>query len=416
MIKEFLQSLYTLAIDMGYYMMIGLALVAILNIFMKKQWIAKHLGGSSIWACIKASIFGVPLPLCSCGVVPTGLYLIDKGASKASTVSFLISTPQTGVDSIIATYGLMGPLFAIYRPIAAFVSGVIGGIAVTVFGKKEKTEEIEDVPQVVEQETQKPIKQRTINSIKYAFGEFVEDISFHFVIGLVVAALISILMPTDFLISIGLGSGIASMLLMIAIGAPMYICSTSSIPIAIMLMAKGLSPGAAFVFLFMGPFTNAASLIMISKKFGKRTTAIYFLSAAVASIGFGLILDYIVNTYNISFAYLTQNLHEMSFSWWQIGIACIFLAIVLYYLIKKSIDFIRKMKARRIEIINPAQTFRVEGMDCGGCASGLESALRQESDVDNAEVNFEEKQLKVWGNIDSDEVKKIIKAQGYSIT
>jgi len=412
MFKDFLTSLYTLAIDMGYYMMIGLVLVGVLNIFIKKQWIAKHLGGTGIWALIKASIFGVPLPLCSCGVVPTGLYLKDKGASNSSAISFLISTPQTGVDSIIATYGLMGPLFAWYRPLAAFVSGVFGGLAVKLFNKKDN---VKQKASSLEKEELLPIKQRAANSFKYAFGEFIDDIAVHFIVGLLVAALIAVIIPADFIVSIGLGAGILSMLLMIVIGAPMYICSTSSIPIAIMLMAKGLSPGAAFVFLFMGPFTNAASLILISKKFGKRTTAVYFLSATVTALGFGMLLDYIIKTFDVSFAYLSAGLSEISYTPFQIAVAAAFSLLVLYYAFKHLINFMGKIRAKKAVMHKAYTTYSVEGMDCGGCASGLENAMRAERDVINAEVSFEDKKLKVWGNVKKDEVKKVVEAHGYSL-
>lgn len=411
MLQDFMQSLFKLAIDMGFYMMIGLLLVGVLNIFMKREWIAKHLGGAGVWQCVKASILGVPLPLCSCGVVPTGLYLREKGASKASAVSFLISTPQTGADSIIATYGLMGPLFAWYRPLAAFISGVIGGIAVKIFNKEEPASNKEEI---IEEEI-KPLKQRTIDSIKYIFGEFIDDISVHFVIGLIVAALIAVLIPADFLMSIGLGSGIISMLLMIALGAPMYICSTSSIPIAVMLMAKGLSPGAAFVFLFMGPFTNAASLIMISKKFGKKTTITYFVSSALAAIGFGLLLDYIVDAFGISIAFLKSHQHEMIATPLQIVVGSIFLLFVLYYLVRRIVNYIKEKKAKKMTEGKAGRVYYVDGMTCGGCAAGLETAMRDQELVDNAEIVFEESKLTIWGSISDDDIKKVVESHGYKL-
>ncbi len=412
MVREFLQSLFTLAIDMGYYMMIGLVLVGILNIFIKKQWIAKHLGGSGVWSVIKASIMGVPLPLCSCGVVPTGLYLRDKGASEASAMSFLISTPQTGADSIIATYGLMGPLFAWFRPMAAFISGVIGGIGIKLFnrhntGSDSKQEDIK--------EEVKSLRERTVNSLKYAFGEFTDDIAVHFLLGLVIAALIGVLIPAEFISSIGLGSGIVSMLLMIAIGAPMYICSTSSIPIAVMLMAKGLSPGAAYVFLFMGPFTNAASLIMISKKFGKKNTVIYFVSAAISAIGFGYLLDYIVKKTNVEFAFLNAAAEGMTYSVFQIAVAALFIALVIFYAIRQFINLVGKIAANTKTVTKAQQIYMVDGMDCKHCASGLEAAVRSQTGVENAIVDFDSKKLEVWGDISYGAVKKTVEAHGYSL-
>ncbi len=412
MIRDFLQSLLTLAIDMGFYMVIGLVLVGALNIFIKKQWIAKHLGGSGVWSIIKASIMGVPLPLCSCGVVPTGLYLRDKGASKASAMSFLISTPQTGADSIIATYGLMGPLFAWYRPMAAFVSGVVGGIGIKLFGNKVGSEEEKALDN---NEEKKGIKERVVNSFKYAFGEFTQDIAVHFLLGLVIAAFIGVLIPAEFIASVGLGSGIVSMLIMIALGAPMYICSTSSIPIAVMLMAKGLSPGAAYVFLFMGPFTNAASLVMISKKFGKKNTVVYFVSAAISALGFGLLLDYIVGVYDVQFAFLSTSEAGMTYTTFQTIVASGFIALVLFYSLRQLANFIGKLSAGIKLKTAPENEYSVEGMDCKHCASGLEAAVRGQEGVENVLVDFDSKSLKVWGKISYDNLKKTVEAHGYSM-
>jgi uncharacterized membrane protein YraQ (UPF0718 family)/copper chaperone CopZ len=413
MINDFFGALFTLAVDMGFYMTIGLVLVGVLNIFIKKQWIAKHLGGAGIWPIIKASIMGVPLPLCSCGVVPTGLYLKDQGASSPSAISFLISTPQTGADSIIATYGLMGPLFAWYRPIAAFVSGVVGGIAVRLFGDKDYNS-IGDA-QNSDEEVKAPLKKRAVSSFKYAFGEFLDGIALHFLIGLVIAAVISVVIPADFIASIGLGSGIVSMLIMIAIGAPMYICSTSSIPIAVMLMAKGLSPGAAFVFLFMGPFTNAASLILVSKKFGRKTTVVYFLSTAVSAIGFGYLLDFITSVTNVKFSFLATGEAAMGAGPLQIAVASVFSAFVLFYALRKLKRYAAKVSASR-KVLGSFEQYSVEGMDCPNCAAGLEAALRSEDGVDNAEITFESGQLKIWGTVNKEKVEKMVEAHGYSIT
>ena len=412
MIIDFFNALFALAVDMGFYMVLGLVLVGVLNIFIKKQWIAKHLGGTGIWPIIKASIMGVPLPLCSCGVVPTGLYLKDKGASSPSAISFLISTPQTGADSIIATYGLMGPLFAWYRPLAAFVSGVVGGIAVKLFGAKQQPHS--HSAQADDEHERASIKTRALKSFNYAFGEFTEDIAVHFIIGLVIAAVISVVIPADFIASIGLGSGIVSMLIMIAIGAPMYICSTSSIPIAVMLMAKGLSPGAAFVFLFMGPFTNAASLILVSKKFGRKTTVVYFLSAAVSAIGFGYLLDFIASATNAQFSFLSAGEGAMAAGPFQIAVAAAFGALVLFYALRKLIRYAAKASASR-KVLGSFEQYTVEGMDCPNCAAGLEAALRSEAGVENAEIAFESGQLKIWGTINKEKVEKMVEAHGYSL-
>lgn len=301
---DYFKNLFYLYIDMSFYIVIGLMLVGILHVYINKKWISKHVGDHSFSSVVKASLFGVPLPLCSCGVVPTAVYLKKNGASTGAVVSFLISTPQTGVDSIMATYGLLGPFMAIYRPIAAFVSGIIGGSISNMVAKNDLEKEPAEIACACGHEhetatTKKTLREKLRTVFSYAFGEFLDDIVVHFIIGLLIAAAITTLIPDNFFSEIGLNSGILAMLIMIVIGLPMYICSTSSIPIAIALILKGFSPGAAFVFLFVGPVTNAASLALIIKTLGKKITIIYLITVSAVAIAFGYLLDFLMNNFNI---------------------------------------------------------------------------------------------------------------------
>ena len=439
MVREYFSALLSLGISMGFYMMIGLLLVGIMNIFLKKEFIANHLGKNNLWSIIKASLLGVPLPLCSCGVVPTGLYLKEKGASDSTAVSFLISTPQTGVDSIIATYGLMGATFAWYRPLAAFISGVLGGFFVKIFGKRnhqentmvesieddgdiKNTKNIENTGECCVGDSSKDdtheitltFKEKIRKSIAYAFGTFLSDISVHFIIGLLIAALISVLIPDTLLVELGINSGIWAMLVMIVIGLPMYICSTSSIPIALSLMAKGVSPGAAFVFLFMGPFTNVASLAIISRKLGKRTTVLYVVGAIITALAFGFLLDVLAPVLNFP-AYDEISKHSVKGAWdiIQIVVASIFFILVFYTIFKKiKAKFISNKK--NISSGGVVYTFKVDGMHCDGCASGLKEKLILDKHIVSAEVSFDTGQAIVSGNISLDNVIKIIEKAGYS--
>ena len=421
MVREYFSALLSLGINMGFYMMIGLLLVGIMNIFLKKEFIANHLGKNSLWSIIKASLLGVPLPLCSCGVVPTGLYLKEKGASDSTAVSFLISTPQTGVDSIIATYGLMGATFAWYRPLAAFISGVLGGVFVKIFGKKTHTEttisennEITNESYTDEKSNTKSseitstFKEKIRKSTTYAFGTFLSDISVHFIVGLLIAALISVLIPDTLLVELGINSGIWAMLVMIVIGLPMYICSTSSIPIALSLMAKGVSPGAAFVFLFMGPFTNVASLAIISRKLGKRTTVLYVVGAIITALAFGFLLDVLAPILSFP-AYDEISKHSVKGAWGiiQIVVAGIFFILVFYTIFKKiKAKFISNKK--NISSEGVVYKFKVEGMHCDGCASGLRDKLILDKRIVSADVSFTTSQAMVSGNISSDGINELI--------
>ncbi len=390
----YLNNLWDLFIDMSFYMVIGLIFTGILHSFVNKDVILKHIGKKDTSSVVKASIFGVPLPLCSCGVVPPAMYLGKSGASKGAVVSFLTSTPQTGVDSIIATYGLMGPLFAVYRAVAAFISGIISGVMTNIFCKNDKADfenaktscgcgcEEEPVVEtacgcgctpepvvetacgcgctpepvvetacgcgctpepVVETacgcgcEETKPkgdsFSSKFFGIFTYSFGEFLDEIAKHFVVGLLIAALISTLVPEELLSNFT--NPLASMILMLIIGIPMYICSTASIPIALTLMMKGISPGSAFVFLFAGPVTNIASLAILAKSLGKKVLTIYLASVAVCAVGFGLILDYIINVTNYhGISDMMAHGHEHSAPIYMVVVAVIFGIFVLRSILK----------------------------------------------------------------------------------
>ncbi len=366
---QYLHNLWELFVDMSFYIVIGLLFTGILHAFVNKDAILKHVGKKSTASVVKASVIGVPLPLCSCGVVPTAMYLGKSGASKGAVVSFLTSTPQTGVDSIIATYGLMGPLFAAYRAVAAFISGIVSGVVTNILCKNDDfdyansktsdscSHEHKQETQVTDcscshehkQETQVtdcscshehnneiiPTFASKIKSVfTYAFGEFLDEIAGHFVVGLLIAALISTFVPQEWLS--GFSNPLLSMLTMLVIGIPMYICSTASIPIALSLMMKGISPGAAFVFLFAGPVTNIASLAILAKTLGKKVLTIYLACVGICSILFGFVLDIIIGLSGYSgITNIIENSHGHEIPVYMIVVAVIFGALVLKSLIKK---------------------------------------------------------------------------------
>ncbi len=373
----YLDNLWDLFVDMSFYIVIGLVFTGLLHAFIKKDTILKHVGKDSTASVVKASVIGVPLPLCSCGVVPTAMYLGKSGASKGSVVSFLTSTPQTGVDSIIATYGMLGPVFAVYRALAAFFSGIISGVITNLFCKNDNidfnksktscgcseaedhhveevsccggdtgnscaTKEVETCCSSQTKEENEAEKLSFAKKLKlaftYGFGEFLDEIAVHFVVGLLIAALISTLLPASIFESFS--SPIVTMLLMVLIGIPMYICSTASIPIAVSLMIKGISPGAAFVFLFAGPVTNIASLLVLSKTLGKKVTAIYLTVAAICAIAFGMLFDYGINALGWSGIFNVDNYHAHSHEvpLYMTITAVLFGALVLRSLIKRVLS------------------------------------------------------------------------------
>ena len=286
--------------DMSPYLLFGFAIAGFLHIFVSVEWIARHLGKNSVGSVVKSVILGVPLPLCSCGVIPAAVALKKKGASKGSVVSFLIATPITGVDSIFATYSLMGLLFTAGRIVAAsctaFVAGVLTNFTIPpdhhVHG--EEADFDERCPSCSPREElnhgHAANGSRVGEFFRYTFYELMADIWKWLVIGTLIGGIIAYAIPDAF-IQQYLGKGWIAMLLMLVVGIPMYVCATGSIPIAATLMLKGMSPGAALVFLLAGPATNAVTITVVAKELGKGATALYVVCVAAMSIAFGLLFN-----------------------------------------------------------------------------------------------------------------------------
>lgn len=285
--------------EMSPYLLFGFLVAGLLSVLMSQEAVTRHLGGRGPWPLVKASVLGVPLPLCSCGVIPVSMSLHQKGASKGAAIAFLLSTPQTGVDSIFVTLSLLGPVFAVFRPVVALVTGLIGGSLVNVFdGGSDRT--------VPDPEASAPKgccsgckpQSRITRALRYGFLTLPRDIGRAMLIGLLVAAIISALIPDDFFAE-HLGEGILPLLVMMVLGIPVYVCATASVPVAAALILKGLSPGAALVFLMTGPATNAASLVTIAKTLGLRTAIIYLLTVAGCALGSGILLDLLVTNLDV---------------------------------------------------------------------------------------------------------------------
>ncbi|MGD9110519.1 MAG: SO_0444 family Cu/Zn efflux transporter [Phycisphaerales bacterium] len=286
--------------EMSPYLLFGFFVAGLLSVLVSQSLVERHLGGRGIWPLVKASVLGVPLPLCSCGVIPVSMSLRKHGASRGATISFLLSTPQTGVDSIFVTLSLLGPVFAIFRPLTAFATGIIGGGLVDAFDRTSKTEK----SPVCEDECCSDTKKSKLRiGFKFAFVTLPRDIGKAMLVGLVIAAFLSALVPDDYFAD-KLVHPVVAMLVMMVLGIPVYVCATASVPIAAVLIMKGLDPGAALVFLMTGPATNAASFTTIWKGLGGRTAIIYLATVAGCALAAGLLLDYIAAGFD--FAVMTR--------------------------------------------------------------------------------------------------------------
>ncbi len=312
--------------EMSPYLLFGFFVAGVMAMLVSRRMVERHLGGPGVMPVFKASLFGVPLPLCSCGVIPVAMSLSKQGASRGATVAFLLSTPQTGVDSILVTYSLLGPVFAVFRPVAALVTGLVGGILVNLFGQKNGSpaQAAADPPR--EPEPAVPFGQRIRDGLEHGFVTLPRNIGKALLIGLVVAGLISALVPDNYFAD-RLGKGLPAMLLMMVIGIPIYVCASASVPVAAALIAAGLSPGAAFVFLMTGPATNAAGLATIWNALGRRTAILYLVTVASCALAGGLILDALVEHVDIAAG---THVHDMGPGLVQHASAIVLLALLGY--------------------------------------------------------------------------------------
>ncbi|MGB5965828.1 MAG: SO_0444 family Cu/Zn efflux transporter [Sulfurimonadaceae bacterium] len=318
-ITLFLTALIDLSNAMAPYILFGLLFAGILHELVPDTLVTKHLGNENIGSVVKATIFGIPLPVCSCGVIPLATSIKKSGASKGATLSFLISTPITGVDSLLATYGMFGWAFTLYRVITSMVVAMVAGILTNFYDKEVETVKpmfsagtpaggfsmkapLNMAPKeessccssgsCFEDNEQKGFS--LIAAIRYAFITLLGDIAKPLFWGLIIGALITVAIPQN-LSDILVEYSWLSYLIVIAIAVPMYVCATASLPIAAALMLSGVSAGAAFVFLSAGPATNTVTIGVVKKMLGTRSLYIYLGTIVMGSILFGLGLDYMFN-------------------------------------------------------------------------------------------------------------------------
>ncbi len=294
-----MKEVLSLINEMSPYLLLGFFFAGGMHAFIPGMVDNRYLGGKGFKSVFYGALFGIPLPLCSCGVLPTAMSLRKQGASKGATASFLISTPETGVDSIIATYSVLGLPFAVIRPVAAFCNAIMGGWLINKFGDKDEVVPVDASAKTCcchhkqEETHHEGFLGKMREALRFGFVEMMEDIGKWLVVGLVIAGLITVFVPDDFF-ALFRGNTQLSMLLVLCIAIPMYICATGSIPIAVALMMKGLTPGAALVLLMAGPACNMASILVINKALGRKSLVFYLVSIITMAILWGHAVDYLL--------------------------------------------------------------------------------------------------------------------------
>ena len=311
-VLSILGETWGLLLDSGIYILFGIFVAGLLKMYLSPEYVARNLGEGRFASVFKAALLGIPIPLCSCGVLPAAASLKKQGANNGATAAFLISTPESGVDSISITYALLDPVMTVARPVAAFITAITAGIGENLLNPPRPPANGNGLQSCVvdaccdgvecsptEHANHHSFAEKFRAGLGYAVRDLWGDLAGWFAIGLLIAGVISALIPDD-IIGSYLGGGIGSMLLMLLIGIPLYICATASTPIAAAMILKGVSPGAALVFLLVGPATNMASLSVLFGFLGKRATALYLTAIAVMSVISGLVLDMVYELSGIS--------------------------------------------------------------------------------------------------------------------
>ena len=403
MLKEYILPLFELLNEMSPYLLLGFLIAGILHEFVPQKLYRSSLSHNNLRSVILAALIGVPLPLCSCGVIPTAMSLRREGVSKGATTSFLISTPQTGADSILATASLLGVPFAVLRPLIAFVTAILGGCLVNRFDNDDNR----GVYTFANTQNSKSFVRKSLGALKYGFIDMLQDIGKWIVIGLIVAGLITVLVPDNFFTAFN-DKPIVNMLIVMLFSVPMYLCATGSIPIAAALMLKGLSPGAALVLLMAGPATNTAAILVIKKVMGMRALLIYLSTIIVGALGFGLAIDYLLPVEWFSGTVVAQSADCCSAhatAWWKIASSILFTVLLIIAFVLR---FINPHKHTTMQ-----KSFKIKGMMCNHCKANVEKNLAKVEGVTAVQVNLEQGIAYVEGYFDSQKVVETIENLGY---
>jgi uncharacterized membrane protein YraQ (UPF0718 family) len=312
LLLDILLQSWNILLESSVFILFGLIVSGLLRVFLSPGSVSRHLGQGRFRSVFKASLMGIPIPLCSCGVLPAAAALKKQGANNGAVTSFLISTPESGVDSIAITYALMDPIMTVVRPVAAFVTAFTAGISENLLGRPDTSRPI--VPDLscpvdgcCDGQNCRPEVHRNHHSfgekiragLRFAFTDVWGDLAVWFLFGLLLSGIITVMIP-ETVFSRYMGGGFGSMLIMLGVGIPIYICATASTPIAATLILQGVSPGAALVFLMTGPATNVTSLTVLTRVLGRRATVVYLASIAICAVGFGLLVDWIYAAMGVS--------------------------------------------------------------------------------------------------------------------
>ncbi len=392
---KILKESWLLLLDVSPFLFLGFLFAGILHVFVGKDLIVKHLGKGNISSVIKSVLFGIPLPVCSCGVIPIAASLKRDGAKKPSVLAFLFSTPTTGIDSIFATYAFLGILFAVFRPLAALIGGLLlGGSALFI---KDKGEIIETSA------PKKGKKGGVLEIINYGFFYLPKEIGKWLIIGVLLGGAITAIIPSDFFMRY-LSNPWISYPIMLLISIPLYVCATGSIPIAAAMIWKGLNPGAALAFLIAGPATNTVTITFVYKELGKKFAALYLFMIVIISTASGLIFDYIWRIAGDNSSILSGG-GKFIPVWIKIFSSVLLLLIIFLPQIRIKSKKEKKMKFK----------LKVSGLQCMGCVDAIKESINKLNGVTDVVIDLKTKMVFVDGDTDYRMIVNAINKAGYEV-
>lgn len=391
-----LHALVDVFLDLAPWMLLGAAISGLLHSLVPSQWIHRNLNGPS--GVFKSVVVGVPLPLCSCGVIPVAMGLRRERASRGAVIGFLISTPQTGVDSILVSASFLGWPFALFKVAAAFVTGLVGGW----FGDLTDS----DADEAHEQQPTASADDRGWQaSVGHSFT-LIRSIYGWLLIGVIASALITTFSPQ--FDSLRTMNGSLVLLATLLFSIPLYVCATASVPIAAALVASGFPAGAALVFLMAGPATNVATLGAVYRTLGGRALATYLSTIIRGSIIAGLLFGTMVPTVPTS---RLSHTHEVES--WSVVSGGILAGIIFWFSFQDVRHWLRRFSSSQATA--PRHILHITGMKCGACANRLERQLGNSDGVEQASVSFEDAQASVYSTLSDEELKQRIRGAGFEV-
>jgi len=399
-----LQAMWQTSLALAPFLLLGSAVAGLLHVVLPKDLLRAHLQGTS--GVVKAVLFGVPLPLCSCGVIPAGLGLRRDGASRGSTVGFLISTPQTGVDSILVSGSMLGIPFALFKVASALVTGLVGGMLT------EWLDPGEAQPAAACEISQVERYSKFRQAIDHALM-ILQSIWRWLVFGIVVSAAIDVLVPTRVWTAIAALDPAVTMLATLVISLPLYVCATASVPIASALVAGGLPAGAALVFLMAGPATNIATVGAVYRALGAKSLAIYLSTVILFSLGLGYAFDQVLPTASVMAGHVHGSTGLVS------GATAVLLwGLLAYFAFDEARNVLHSravLVAAKSPMASPIIDLDVEGMTCQGCVKKLHRTLSEDARVEDASVTLSPQHIRVQGHVTEIEVEQLVSQAGYRV-